>query len=198
MRIHFDMQALAPGTVCCVLPGCSGPFLFGDSESLVMDRALLDRIVNLTSELLAASGCFCVEAEWVAHERILRLFVDQDSEEGIDLDGCVKASRLLADAADLDAMVPGAYTLEVSSPGVERPLRKQRDFERFVGETVQVRLQGKVQERRNGKGRLVQVDRSGDDALITLETEQGVWSFPLAALQRASLVYDWAGAGARG
>ena len=166
-----------------------------------MDRARLDGIMDLVAGIWAPAGYQCVEVEWVAHERILRLFVDRLSDAGdgaaMDLDACVKASKLLEEVPEWDAAVTGGYTLEVSTPGIERPLRRRCDFERHVGDTVQVRLATKVQERRNGTGRLVGVqpaaESSDKDATITLETEQGPWSFPLTTLMRASLVYDWGG-----
>lgn len=158
-----------------------------------LDRAKLDTIIAIVNRVLGPAGYECIEAEWSGGDRILRLFVDL-AAGNITLDDCVKASRLLEELPDLDAATPPHYTLEVSSPGVERPLRRRQHFERHLGERVQVRLRGKVQERRGGTGRLVEVETASggvDDALITLETEQGVWSFPLASLQHASLVYDW-------
>jgi ribosome maturation factor RimP len=169
-----------------------------------LDRVKLDKIITAVNQLLAPAAFDCIEAEWQAHDRILRLFVEHvDPAVGINLDGCVQASRLLLDDPDLDALVNGVYTLEVSSPGVERPLRRAVHFERHVGATIQVKLREKVQERKNGTGRIVRVEAPAaaadaaymsDDTRITLETPEGPWSFPLASLQKASLVYDW-GAG---
>ena len=177
-----------------------------------MDRTKLDHIVNLVSAILLPAGYDCIEAEWSSHDRILRLFTDKilarssddeplaldlasprEKNAGIDLDDIVKVSRLLAEVPELDAAIPGNYTLEVSSPGIERPLRRPGDFKERLGATVQVRLAVKVQDRRNGVGVLASVDAGSgaDDTQITLQTEQGPWSFPLATLQRASLVYDW-------
>ncbi len=86
------------------------------------------------------------------------------------------------------------WALEASSPGIERPLRRARHFERHIGETVQVKLADKDLPRRNGTGRLVEVVGADDKARVTVETEQGPWTFPLESLQRASLAYDWNGA----
>lgn len=160
-----------------------------------MDRTKLDSLIALVSQTLAPHGYECLEAEWLAGERILRLYVDALAG-GINLDGCVAASRLLEDQPSLDEVMPGKYTLEVSSPGVERPLRSKSHFESHLGETVQVKLVDKYLDRRQGTGKVIQVAQ-GDtvtgqhDTLITLQTEQGAWCFPLAQLQRASLVYDW-------
>lgn len=175
-----------------------------------MNREKLDEIVALVSRLLADSGFECIEAEWVGSDRILRLFIDllpgskpetsgetnadePTPETGISLDQCVRASRLLNERPEIDELVKGAFTLEVSSPGIERPLRTRPHFEQVVGKEVRVKLAEKVQDRRNGTGRLVEVVPTEDskDTSITLATAEGGWTFRLSSLQRACLVYDW-------
>lgn len=183
-----------------------GPFLFVLSRlslasshypvslETFMDRARLDSIIETASKTLAVGGYECIEAEWESGDRILRLYVDSVHAEksGMNLDECVKASKLLDADGELDNVVAGAFTLEVSSPGVERPLRRKSDFEKHIGQIVEVKLAGKVQERKHGKGRLVDVlNENNNGVLITLDTSRGPWQFPLATLQRASLVYDW-------
>ncbi|TWW10396.1 ribosome maturation factor RimP [Planctomyces bekefii] len=159
-----------------------------------MDRTRLNQVIALVNVRLADAGYDCIEAEWAGDERILRLFVDRiQADDGVPLrlDDCVKASKLLDDYQELDALVPGSYSLEVSSPGVERPLRRSRDFRRHLGETVEVKLVDKIQDRKHGTGKLLEVAEKPENVMITLETNRGPWSFPLASLQRASLVYDW-------
>jgi len=153
-----------------------------------MNRAKLDQVMAVVSAVLDPHGFECIEAEWHIHSHILCLFVDRAG--GINLDGCAEASRLLSDVAELDALIPGTYTLEVSSPGVERPLRRRSHFEQHIGAVVDVRLAEKVLDRRRGVGRLLAVS---NDEQITIDTSQGPWSFPLSRLQKASLVYDWGG-----
>lgn len=153
-----------------------------------MNRHQLDQIINIVEGSINPFGFECIEAEWVSNERILRLFVDRpDCQTGIDLEGCAAASRLIAEIPAVDAAISGPYSLEVSSPGIERPLRRRRHFERAVGETVQVKLQSKILDRKNGTGRLVGVNENE----VTLETTQGPWSFPIDQVQKASLVYSW-------
>ena len=159
-----------------------------------MDRARLDHVMAVVNAQLNSAGYDCIEAEWSGNDRILRLFVDNlGGEGGLALDGCVKASRLLQEVTALDDMIPARYTLEVSSPGIERPLRRLEHFARQVGQTIQVKLKDKVGDRKQGVGKLLGIEEHGaeDEAVLTLETEQGIWSFPLVSLQRASLVYDW-------
>jgi ribosome maturation factor RimP len=167
-----------------------------------MDRQRLNNVIALVSRLIGASGYECIEAEWAGDQRILRLFVDRaladgaaepaaDGKGGVNLDDCVKISKLIDESSELDELISGAYTLEVSSPGVERPQRRRRDFEQHIGETVEVKLTDRIEDRRHGTGKLVDVAGKDDAAIITLETKRGPWSFPLASLQRASLVFDW-------
>src|SRR5437870_3088360 len=88
-----------------------------------MDRTRLNDIISLVSRRVADAGYDCIEAEWVGDQRALRLFIDrlgaESGDKGVNLDDCVKASKLLDEFAELDQLVSGGYTLEVSSPGVE-------------------------------------------------------------------------------
>jgi ribosome maturation factor RimP len=156
-----------------------------------VDRIKLDTVITLVNGLLNPAGFDCIEADWVGHERILRLFVERAADEsGMNLDGCVTATRLINEFAALDDMMPGHYVLEVSSPGVERPLRRLEHFRANLGRRAEVKLREKYNERRQGKGILSEV-RAESGGLVTMQTEQGDWSFSLDLLQRASLLYDW-------
>lgn len=160
-----------------------------------MNRDRLDNLITLVSGKLAPIGFDCIEAEWLGHDRILRLYVDKlpladgAPATAINLDDCVVATRALNEDPELDAAVSGAYTLEISSPGIERPLRRAPCFARHVGSRVQVKLRTKKDGRWQGQGTIADV--AGDE--ITLDTAEGPWSFPLENLQKASLVYDWDG-----
>lgn len=157
-----------------------------------MNRQKLDALMSEVSDLLVGAGYVCVDAEWQAHDKILRLYIDVESEgKSMDLDACVKVSQILEEDGRLDRQISTAYTLEVSSPGIERPLRRLKDFQRFIGSDVEVRLSEKVGERRKGRGRLRSVDDSGAEIKITVDTPEGVWTFPLDRLAQANLVHNW-------
>ncbi len=151
-----------------------------------MDRSKLDEIIAFVSKALHPAGYECIEAEWESSTKILRLFIDNPN--GITLDHCVAASHILTSLKELDDLIPGTYVLEVSSPGLERPLRSRSHFERHIGELIQVRLASKISDRRKGIGKLVSVSSSEE---VVVETAQGAWSFPLDQVHRASLVYNW-------
>lgn len=152
-----------------------------------MNREHLDHIINVVESNIASAGYECIEAEWVEDHRTLRVFVDHP--KGVQLDDCAAVSRMLAEAKELDDAVPGTYNLEVSSPGVERPLRRLSHFQKVVGAMVEVKLLEQVLERKHAKGTLVGI--SSDDGIVTLDTNRGMWAFPLKRLQKASLVHDW-------
>ncbi len=156
-----------------------------------MNRILLNRAIELIqtqlrSADLASTGLECIEAEWLTYEKTLRVFVD--APEGVNLDTCALVSRNLNDCDELDAMIAGPWNLEVSSPGLERPLRRPEHFRKFIGATINVNLTEKISERRQAKGKLLDVS---NDELVTLETDEGPWSFPVAKLHRANIVFDW-------
>ena len=152
-----------------------------------MKRDKLDQVVAFADKVLSPMGFECIEAEWIGNERVLRLFIDKPAG-GIKIDDCVAVTKLMVELPELDVIVPGQYSLEVSSPGIERPLRSRTHFERHIGDTIQVKLAEKILDRKQGTGKLISVS---NEAMVTLETSQGLWSFPLDQVQKASLVYDW-------
>jgi ribosome maturation factor RimP len=123
---------------------------------------------------------------------VLRVLIERpgstvESGAGVSLDDCTHVSRgvsqLLDDREDL---IPGHYRLEVSSPGVERPLVKPRDYERFAGREVKLATRAYVSDRKNFTGKLVGL--RGDTVLLT--DEQGhEMAIPYAEIQKAHLVY---------
>lgn len=155
-----------------------------------MDRVRLDKIIDVVNGLFAGSGFECIEAEWQTREKALTLYIDRPG--GVDIAACEEANRLLRDAAEIDEMVPGQYNLEVSSPGVERPLRRRAHFESHIGKVITVKLTEKVQDRRVATGKILSVEGEGDESRVTMTTEQGgSWAFPIRVLQRANLVFEW-------
>jgi ribosome maturation factor RimP len=111
----------------------------------------------------------------------LRLYID--AEAGITLDDCERVSRAVSAVLDAEDPIPGHYTLEVSSPGVERPLRTAQQFAQFVGETVYVETVQVIEGRRRFKGPLVAVDA----ATIEVEVDGRRWALPLDGIRKAHL-----------
>ena len=114
----------------------------------------------------------------------LKIFIDHD--DGIQVDDCSAVSHQVAGVLDVEDPITVAYTLEVSSTGIERPLMKLQHFQLYIGKEVKVRLTWAVNNRKNFLGTLVRVD--GDEVVIAVDGEE--FSFPVNAVKRANLVYD--------
>lgn len=151
-----------------------------------MSRKKRNDIIALVEPHLQDLGYECVEVEWDREEKALRIFID--GPNGIVMEDCLKANRMLLDLSEIDHIIPQDFRLEVSSPGIERPLRTSEHFKKVLGEQIKVTLTEPSGNRRQAVGKLLDVK---DDGWITLELPSGPWQFPLGLLQRANLVYDW-------
>src|SRR6185295_18780920 len=109
------------------------------------------------------------------------------SGAGPSLEDCERVSRDLSAALDVADFIPHAYQLEVSSPGLDRPLRRERDFARFVGESARIRLIDGVEGRRNFLGTL----RAAKDGRVEIACDGRSYEIPIADIHRANLVPDW-------
>jgi ribosome maturation factor RimP len=113
---------------------------------------------------------------------LIRLFIDR--EEGISLEDCEKVSRAVSALLDVEDPVPGNYNLEVSSPGLDRKLTKIAHFQRFIGETVQVKLRFPLDGRRRFRGNLLAQENDN----IVIEVDGESYNLPLSMIDTARLV----------
>jgi ribosome maturation factor RimP len=123
----------------------------------VSDLSVTERVRELVEPLLAAHGVEVVDVEQLG--ATLRVTVDRPG--GIDLDAVSGATLVVSDALDRHDPLPGRYTLEVSSPGLERPLRTPAHFQRFVGTAVAVKTRSEVEGDRRVEGTLESADDEG-------------------------------------
>jgi ribosome maturation factor RimP len=114
--------------------------------------------------------------------RVLRVTVDR--EGGLDLDTIALTSQKIARRLDLEGYAPGPYALEVSSPGLERPLKSPQDFQRRVGEKVKVKVAGA-----SHLGTL----RAADDRKVTVASDEGETEIAYAEILSARTVFEWGG-----
>jgi ribosome maturation factor RimP len=153
-----------------------------------LDTALHDRLIAQVEPVLKDAGYELVEIEFVpgAGGGTLRVYIDipeGDSPEGIDLDDCAAASHLISDLLDADDPFPGAYSLEVSSPGLDRVLRTPEHFARFVDNRVKVELRVP----RDGRKRYTGMLRRADGESIEMDVDNFSVSIKLAEISRARL-----------
>jgi ribosome maturation factor RimP len=151
--------------------------------------ATVSRVWELATPLVAREAMEIVDIEF-RHEgsrggRVLRLYLDK--EGGPNVDDLSRVSRELSDLLDSESTVEGAYTLEVSSPGINRPLRRREHFARFVGKRIRVRTRDMINGRRSFLGMLEGVDTDK----ITLKQEGTQVEIPFSMIEKSNYEHDW-------
>ena len=126
-------------------------------------------------------GCELVQA---GARQLLRLYIE--SPNGVSADDCSKISRQVSALMDAEDPLRGRYLLEVSSPGIDRPLFELKHFASFVGSKVSLRLQTPVDGRRKFKGLLVKVE--GEDIHLQVEDLEQEVVIPFSAIERANVI----------
>ena len=154
-----------------------------------MADSVASKIEEIANRVAESEGLEVVEVEVKGggQHRFVRISIDKP--EGVSHGDCELISQQVGTILDVEDVVPGGrYTLEVSSPGVERKLLKPRDFERFQGKKAKVTLRDPVDGRRNWEGTLAGIE----DGLIRLDLERGdPLRFPFEQVQKANLKFEW-------
>jgi ribosome maturation factor RimP len=114
---------------------------------------------------------------------LLRIYID--SEQGIGIEDCEKVSRQVSALLDVEDPITGEYTLEVSSPGIDRPLFSIEQFRMYSGELVSIRTRGPIDGRRKFKGRITEVTEES----VVLEIDGESFQLPHADIDKATVVY---------
>ena len=133
---------------------------------LLKREVIVEMVTRLADPLCADEGIELVHVEYQREPggRTLRVYIDK--EGGVSLDDCVAISRQLSDILDIKLADQAAYRLEVSSPGIERPLSRKRDFERFKNHMVRIRTVQPLAGRKNFKGRLLGLKHDTVEVLV--------------------------------
>lgn len=145
-------------------------------------------VMDLVEPIVIDRGLDLVDVEFQPHGRhsVLRLYLDRPG--GISLDDLAEVSREVSDVLDVHDAVPGQYTLECSSPGINRRLRKPEDFVRFCGKSVRVRTSTPIAGSRNFAGLLLS---ASDDGIEIEDESRGRLAVPLRAIERAHYEHDF-------
>ncbi len=151
-----------------------------------------DRARALADPLLAGEGLELLDVEFTKEAGagwVLRLFIDKPGGK-VGVDECTVASNVLNPALDVEDFIPHEYSLEVSSPGVNRPLKKKAHYERVVGQKVRVKTFGPIGEppRKNFVGTLKAI---GDDTVQVEVDGAGAFSIPLKDIAKANLEFEF-------
>jgi ribosome maturation factor RimP len=150
-----------------------------------MGPANLERIRFLVEPVLGPLGFELLDARFLTEHgrRILRLFVDK--EGGVSLGDCERISRELETMLEVEGVLGERSVLEVSSPGLDRPLTKPEHFQKYAGKMAAVTTAQPIDGRRNYKGLI----RSVEDGQVVMEIDQQEYRVPLGLIERAHLVF---------
>lgn len=141
---------------------------------------------TLLTPAITALGYELIGVERLSRGRkgaqLIRIFIDQP--DGITIKDCETVSHQVSGVLDVEDPIQGQYTLEVSSPGLDRPLVTQEHFARFIGHQVQIRLTRPLAERRNFSGTLLRIK---DNEIVVL-AEQTEYNLPYEQIDKAKLI----------
>ena len=146
-------------------------------------QTALDNLVKSTVEGL---GFILWGYEYRPHgeSALLRIFIEK--KEGISVDDCALVSRQIGAALDVEDIIPVAYILEVSSPGMDRVLFSEEQYQAYIGDKIKIRTRTRIEDRRNFKGFLV----SANESIVTVKVDNEDFAIPYESIDRARLILD--------
>ena len=148
---------------------------------------LMQEISQVIEPILQSQGLELVDLEYQreSHGWVLRIFLDR--EGGVGLDDCAGVSHEVGAVLEVKDLIPNPYILEVSSPGLTRPLKKPEDFYKFRNQLVKIKLYEPLEGRKNFKGTLLGLE----DDKVRVEVDQQVFELPLKRIAKANLEIDF-------
>jgi len=156
-------------------------------EEEAIESPLVRRLIQLVEPVVEGFGCELVELQFrrEAPGWVLRLVID--SENGIGIDDCARISREVAHLLEVEDPIEQSYSLEVSSPGLDRPLKSERDFLRCKGKKAKV----VVREPIDGQNQCIGLIEDVTEESVTLRTEHGIIDVPFTRMKKARLVIEF-------
>jgi ribosome maturation factor RimP len=166
-------------------------FCFKKGVPYMLQRDYEMKIKELAAPVIEAEGmeliyaqCLKMKSRW-----IVRIFLDK--EGGVTLDDCAAVSNQLGDILDMHDVPPGRYILEVSSPGLDRPLERDKDFLKYKGANVVIRIDEKIDGARNFRGKLIDyIDEDGKKTVV-LDVAGVMRRIPRDRVTKARLEYEF-------
>jgi ribosome maturation factor RimP len=164
----------------------------GEKRGLSEAEGLLhrERIIALVDPLLRSEGMELVEVECLRMPSRWLVRVYMDREGGVTLDDCAAASNEIGDLLNAHDLPPGPYLLEVSSPGLDRPLVRDEDFQKYRGSRVRLKLRTPLEGRKNYSGILAGYVADGESKEILLQEGETTHRIPRDLVSKARLEYE--------
>jgi ribosome maturation factor RimP len=186
-RTANDQIELLPPHGVKPCAACASRGLEMKASGLTQRHSLAARITEMAEQVAASMGMevVLVEIKGSGNNSMVRTFIDRSG--GISLDDCERFSKRFSVLLDVEDWIPSSYTLEVSSPGIDRPLVKESDFQRYCGKEIKVRARAPVEGQKRFKGRIVNVA----EGRIEIEITPGrTVTLALMDIEKANLIGD--------
>ncbi|HOC38066.1 MAG TPA: ribosome maturation factor RimP [Thermodesulfobacteriota bacterium] len=162
-------------------------FLLFIAEMSSVENDIVTRVRSFALPVLEAYGLELVDIFYGREPGGWVVRISMDKEGGVTLADCSKVSQELGYILEVKDVISHPFNLEVSSPGLDRPLRTEQDFERFTGKRAKIKTSRAIDERHNFKGIL----RGIQDGHVLLEIDHKSWKIPLDAISKANLIYEF-------
>jgi ribosome maturation factor RimP len=153
---------------------------------MLTENAIVEKIESLLAPIVREEALELVEVEFKASGKrwVLRIYIDRDG--GVTISDCEKVNRELGRILDVEDFIDHAYTLEVSSPGLTRALRKKEDFVRYKGKRCKIVTKERIGDRNEFKGEIL----DSDDEKVEIKGKIDVFTIPICAIKKANLEFE--------
>ena len=154
---------------------------------MTVSQEIMDRVKAVADSILRSEDMELVEVEYRREPVgwVLRLTIDKKG--GVTLDDCTRISQEMGRSLDIEDLISNPYHLEISSPGLDRPLKNERDFIRFSERHIRVKTIDPIGKQKSFKGKL----RKCLEGRIEMETDMGIVEIPLSNIARANLEVEF-------
>ena len=150
------------------------------------EKEIVDRVRATIDPILLEEGIELVDIEYRRESRgwVLRIYLDRQG--GVTVDDCSRVSQEVGRILDVEDFIQNPYTLEVSSPGLFRRLKTEKDFMKYRGQLIKVKTFDFIENRRHFKGRLLGISENK----LEIESDGEIFQIPLSSVARANLEFD--------
>ncbi|MBN2538974.1 MAG: ribosome maturation factor RimP [Deltaproteobacteria bacterium] len=159
-----------------------------------MDRSSLsyrEKIIELVEPVLESEKMELVDVECLKGQSRWMIRIYMDKEGGVGLDDCALISGEVGDLLDVHETPPGPYNLEISSPGLDRPLARDKDFIKYAGHKVKISVAEKIDKRRNFRGKLIDFIEKNGEKVLVVDVEGKIYNIPRNIVVKANLQYEF-------
>lgn len=149
-------------------------------------KEIIAKVEKLINPILDDMGYELVDVEYLFKHGRWALIIYIDKPGGVGIEDCVRVNNEIGDIISVKDIITHEYVLEISSPGLNRPLKKEKDFLWAMGKKIKVKMGNPINNRKNFTGYL----RDYRDGLIRLEIDNDIFELPLVEVEKANLVFE--------